>query len=573
MYLRLLSAAALALVLAAVPWRSRAQAPPAAPNHLVYEIFVRSYADGDGDAKGIGDLLGIVSQFDYLNDGDPATDRDLEAGVLWLMPVFPSPTYHGYDVTDYRAINPSYGSMADFKNLIATAHQRGVRVILDLPLNHTSHRHPWFREAIDTASSPRRRFYSIEADPGTRRDGWHTTRSASGERLRYQGVFGRNMPDLDFDNPGVRREMEAIAKFWLDLGVDGFRLDAAKHIYGERLDRLSEDDILKNNEWWREFSHFVYRESPAAILVGEVLGEPEMLRRHAWGLDGLLDEPFMNDARAAIARPGEGFVGRRQQFVDQARALNRTAYESSLPFPDQPFEPYAYLASHDRNPRLASDLEEMKRRGMSHSVDEAYRLALYMLMTMSSRPVLYQGDEVMQRGWKWNGNPKNHATQPGDGSGIYDETLREPFPWFATGKGAGQTRWFRSRYDKPNDGVSRDEQGAPGGMLDLVRGLSNLRTRHPALANGDFGAIPSDSAEWLVFERAAAKERFLVLINRTSSGKDYRFHNAWFPEYRDADLIFWSDGRGRQWKDVNDQRIRDSVFVPPAGLVVLRQRS
>jgi hypothetical protein len=215
----------------------------------------------------------------------------------------------------------------------------------------------------------------------------------------------------------------------------------------------------------------------------------------------------------------------------------------------------------------------MKRRGMSHSVDEAYRLALYMLMTTSSRPVLYQGDEVMQRGWKWNGNPKNHATQPGDGSGIYDETLREPFPWFASGQGAGQTRWFRSRYDKPSDGVSRDEQGAPGGMLDLVRGLSNLRTRHPALANGDFGAIPSDSAEWLVFERAAAKERFLVLINRTSGGKDYRFHNAWFPQYRDADLIFWSDGRGRQWKDVNDQRIRDSVFVPPAGLVVLRQRS
>jgi glycosidase len=568
-------ALALACALALLPWHAGTQPSPPPQSTLVYEIFVRSFADGDNDAAGIGDLRGLVSRLDpYLNDGNPATDTDLEVGVLWLMPVFPSPSYHGYDVTDYRAINPDYGTMADFKSLIGAAHQRGVRVILDVPFNHTSHQHPWFREAIDNSSSARRGFYFIEADTGPKRDGWHSIVSPAGERLRYLGLFSPQMPDLNFDNADVRREIEAIGKFWLDLGVDGFRLDAAKHMYGDSLSRLSEDDILHNNEWWREFSHAAYRTSPKALLVGEVLGDPETLRRHAWGLDGLLDEPFMNEARSEMARPGAGFAGRRKQFIEQARALNRMAFDPSLPFPDQPFEPYPFVASHDRNPRLASDLEDMKRRGMALGVDEAYRLAMYMLLSMSTHPVLYAGDEVMQRGWKWNGNPRTDQDNPGDGSGIYDETLREPFPWYASGQGPGQARWFTSRFDFPKDSVSREEQGEPGGMLDLVRGLSNLRTRHPSFANGEIGVILSDSAEWTVFERVGGNDHFLVLINRTSAGRDYRFHAAWFPQFRGADLLFWSDGRDRKWKDTtaDGQRIGDSVFVPPAGLVVIRQR-
>src|SRR5262249_15998458 len=156
---------------------------------------------------------------------------------------------------------------------------------------------------------------------------------------------------------------------------DGFRLDAAKHIYGDRFDQLREAEIRKNNDWWLEFSQAVYRRKPAAILVGEVLGDPELLRRHAWGLDGLLDEPFMNNLRTQVSGPKPGFLGQYKQFVSQARELNRMAYNPALGFPDQAFQPFDYMASHDRNPRLASDLEEMKRRGMTHDMDEAYRLA------------------------------------------------------------------------------------------------------------------------------------------------------------------------------------------------------
>lgn len=549
-------------VLASTALLTHAQAP--APNNLVYEIFVRSFADSDNDAHGNGDLNGIASRLDnYLNDGNPATDTDLEVGILWLMPIFPSRTYHGYDVTDFRNVNPDYGTLADFQSLAAQAHKRGVRVILDVPFNHTSKEHPWFREAIDTPSSPRRTYFHIKPGPAPPDSGgkriWHGITSASGEQLQYLGVFDPHMPDLNVANPAVRREAEDIAKFWLARGADGFRLDAAKHLFGEHLDP-SEEDTLKNNAWWRDFSRSVYAVAPKAVLVGEVLGNRETLRRYAWGLDALLDEPFMDEVRAAAVGPAEGLVGRHKQFLEQARDLNRLGGSSPPTAPR--FESFAFIGSHDRNPRLASYLEEKQRNGMRYTVDQAYRLTQYMLLSIASHPVIYAGDEIMQRGWKSNGPD------------VYDETLREPFPWSASGQGAGQTRWFPPRHDAPNDGVSREEQGRPGGMLDFVRALTNLRTRHPAFASGDLGAIASDSQDWMVFERAAGNERYLVLINRQLEGHDYRFHDAWFPQYRGAQLIFWSDGKQGTWKDTtaDNQRIQDSVFVPPVGLVLLRQR-
>lgn len=550
---------------------------PPQPN-LVYEIFVRSFADSAADGDTVGDLKGIAEKLDsYLNDGDPATDHDLEVGILWLMPVFPASSYHGYDVTNFRDINPEYGTLDDFRALLAEAHRRGVRVILDVPFNHTSNDHPWFREAVDDPSSRFRNFYHIEPDRG-QGGAWHSITSASGERLRYLGVFSSRMPDLNFDNHEVRQAVKEIAAFWLDLGVDGFRLDAAKHIYGPNLDTLHEPDILHNNDWWREFSHAVYSSHPSAVLVGEVLGNREILRRHAWGLDALIDEPYMDELRRQVGWPAPEFVTRYKRFVDAARALNDTAYDTTFPFPDQRFQSFTYAASHDRNPRLASELEQMQSHGMPHSVDEAYRLAVYMLLTIARHPILYAGDEVMQRGWKWNGNPPDHPNAPGDGSGVYDETLREPFPWFRTGAGPGQAAWrtdFLPKFDAPNDGVSVEEQAVEGGMLHLVRGLTNLRTKHPTLADGDIGAILSDSDDWMVFEKVDSDDRYLVLINLTAHGNSYRFHTAWFPQYVGAQLIFWSDGHIKQWRDTSgeDLHIGDAVYVPPFGLVVLRERA
>ena len=139
------------------PGSGEAQPPP--QNNLVYEIFVRSFCSSDSEHHPAGDLKGVTSKLDsYLNDGKPQTDQDLEVGILWLMPVFPSPSSHGYDVTDYRSVNAEYGTLDDLKTLVQEAHRRGVRVVLDIPFNHTSDRHPWFQDAVKKATCTAGRF-------------------------------------------------------------------------------------------------------------------------------------------------------------------------------------------------------------------------------------------------------------------------------------------------------------------------------------------------------------------------------------------------------------------------------
>jgi len=215
----------------------------------------------------------------------------------------------------------------------------------------------------------------------------------------------------------------------------------------------------------------------------------------------------------------------------------------------------------------------MKRHGMQPSIDEGYRVGMYVLNSMAKYVVLYNGDELMQRGFKWNGNPAT-GDPPGDGSGIFDETLREPFPWLKAGSKAPQTAWFQPRFDAPNDGVSVEEEEAAGTVLDLVRALTNLRTEHPAYANGELGSILTDSAEWMVFEKVSAQDRYLVLINTTGNGNDYQFHEGWFPRYVGAQLVFWSDGQKKQWKNETkaNKQIERKVFVPPYGFVLLREK-
>ena len=168
-------------------------------NNLVYQVFVRSFADTPADTDRIGDLRGLRENLKYVSD--------LNAGILWLMPVFPSTTYHGYDIADYRNINPDYGNLRDMDDLIEAAHRRGIRIILDIAFNHTSTEHPWFQEALRDPASPYRKFYHF--DPKARNG--------------YLALFSRNMPDLNLAVPEVRAEVKDIAKFWLNRGIDGFR--------------------------------------------------------------------------------------------------------------------------------------------------------------------------------------------------------------------------------------------------------------------------------------------------------------------------------------------------------------
>src|SRR5690554_2047090 len=208
-------------------------------NDIYYSLFVRSFADSDGD--GIGDLNGVRENLDYL--------VDLGITAIWLLPINPSPTYHGYDVTDYKAINPDYGTMADFDNLVKEAEAKGIKIMLDLVINHTSDQHPWFMEAKKGVNNPYRDYYL-----------W------TSETKAYETFVG-GMVDLNLNNEKVVSEIKEIVDFYLEKGVLGFRLDAAQHFF----DNPAETAVtIKNIIFLNDLNSYVKEKAPNSFIVGEV---------------------------------------------------------------------------------------------------------------------------------------------------------------------------------------------------------------------------------------------------------------------------------------------------------------
>ena len=231
---------------------------------VFYELFVRSFYDSDGD--GIGDFQGVIAKMDYLNDGNPDTDTDLGITAIWLMPMMDSPTYHGYDVIDYYRIEPDYGTMADFEEFLEAAHDRGIKVIIDLVLNHTSNKHPWFTQSAASSNDFRDWYIWSANNPGTigpwGQNLWH----ASGSQY-YYGVFWSGMPDLNYNHPPVKEAMFDVANFWLDKGLDGYRLDAIKYL-------IEDGTIIENTpatfSLLEEFNELYKANNPDAFTIGEV---------------------------------------------------------------------------------------------------------------------------------------------------------------------------------------------------------------------------------------------------------------------------------------------------------------
>ncbi|MBQ8136962.1 MAG: alpha-amylase, partial [Clostridia bacterium] len=230
---------------------------------VFYEIFTPSFSDSDGD--GIGDLQGVLNRLDYLNDGDPASGRSLGVDGIWLTPIFLSPSYHKYDVTDYGVIDPAFGDLETLSALIEGCHERNLRLILDLPINHTGYDHAWFQafaeahRAGDT-SSPYYDFY-VWAKAGEQPTD-RTFCALSGTDILYEANFSPSMPELDFENTAVREAVLAIAEQYLAMGVDGFRFDAAKYVYL--------NDPAASVDFWRWYTDAIRTTKPDAYLVAEV---------------------------------------------------------------------------------------------------------------------------------------------------------------------------------------------------------------------------------------------------------------------------------------------------------------
>lgn len=463
------------------------------PSTVFYEIFVRSFYDSDGD--GIGDLQGITEKLDYLNDGDPGTHEDLGVGGIWLMPVNPSPSYHGYDVTDYRSINPDYGTLEDMQTLINEAHKRGIKVIMDLVVNHTSKAHPWFVDSAKNPDSKYRSWYIWAEDQnrpvsGTSAAGsgspWHALRGS-----HYMGTFWEGMPDLNFDNPEVRQEMKSIGTYWLEQGVDGFRLDAAKHIYEDLLSDKSTATTAKNVAWWQEFRTAMNGVNPQAYIVGEVW------ENSAVSVGAYLDQAFNSGFNFGLA---ETLVHSAQTEKDSGAAftLERT-YKLYSQISGGAFTDAIFLTNHDQN-RVMSQLENQP----DHAA-----MAAAMLLTLPGNPFIYYGEEIGLLGVK------------------PDEGIREPMKWTPDGLDAGQTSWEPGSNNAANPGADvGSQQKRSDSLLVRYRELIQLREEVPALRDGDIRDYPSGNGGIMAYERITARQQVLVIHNLTGSAQTMQLHSG-----------------------------------------------
>jgi glycosidase len=431
---------------------------------VFYEIFVRSFSDSNGD--GIGDFNGITQKLDYL--------QNLGITGIWLMPINPSPSYHGYDVTDYLSVNPDYGTLEDFHKLITEAHLRGIRVIIDLVLNHTSDQHPWFKSAQDTHSTFHD--YYIWSDTNPNFSGpWNQQVWYKSQAGWYYALFWEHMPDLNYNNPNVTNEIENITMFWLNQGIDGFRLDAAKHLVE---DGTQQANTGMTHEWYKKYRPFYKGIKPDALTIGEISGDdPAILASYTQG--DQLDLTFD--------------FGQAKGFMDSAfSGQNFSAYGGvKLGFKLIPHQQYAtFLTNHDQN------------RAMSqfNGNEGIAKVAATMVLTSTGVPFIYYGEEIGMTGVK------------------PDEDIRRPMQW-NDGKNAGfsaGTPW-RSPDQNYLAANVKSETNQPGSLLKHYQTLILLRNQHGALRIGDIYTIRSENTGIFATLRVSKQEVVMVVVNLTAN--------------------------------------------------------
>ncbi len=466
---------------------------------VFYEVFVRSFKDTNGD--GSGDFQGLTEQLDYLNDGKPETSTDLGITGLWLMPVHPSPSYHGYDVSDFYAINAQYGTMDDFRHFLDQAHQRGIRVIIDLVMNHTSIGNAWFSQARQDPSSSFRNWYIwSDTDPGYPgpwgQQVWYKT-----DNGYYYAIFWEGMPDLNYNEPAVIKEMENVAKFWLqDVGVDGFRLDAAKHIVEAG---QTQENSAANHTWWETFRKAYKSYNPQAMTVGEVWSSTDQVSKYLEGDE--LDLAFDFDLAGTM--------------VSGAGTLSANTVRNGLAKTTKSFKPGQYavfLTNHDQDRTMNKMLNDPQRA----------KLAASVLLTTPGVPFIYYGEEIGMLGVK------------------PDENIRTPMQWNAD-KNAGFStasytwRPVNSDYKEKNVAAQLND---PGSLLVHYRLLISLRNQHAALRIGDYIEIIPSDRKALAYLRVSQGETILVIVNFTKDAlSDVTFSlkdGALTGSYRAVPLLF-----------------------------------
>ncbi len=434
-----------------------------------YEIFVRSFQDSDGD--GVGDLRGLMDRLDYVNDGDPRDPSDLGANCIWLMPVATSPSYHGYDVSDYYRVDPHLGTNDEFKRLVGEAHRRGIRVLVDMVINHASIEHPAFQEALHDPDSRFREWFRWSPVPGPPNEwgdsNWH--RSSVRDEY-YYGFFSGTMPDLNWESSSLRREMEAVATYWLtEMGADGFRLDAVRHLME---DGGRTTNVPRTHDMLGEYAAHVREVAPGAFTVGEVFDSTDvLLAYYPDQLDAYFAFQVANGIVDAVTR------GSAAGFLESVIELDRAV-------PDHRWAPF--LRNHDQT-RTMTELGGDVARA---------KLAASLLLTLPGLPFVYYGEEIGMTGDK------------------PDPRIRTPMHW-TLAPAAGFTEGTPWEPLQPDSFSANVEvmNGDSTSLLSHYRRLIHLRAASPALAAGDFVPLTAGSPQVAAYLRRSRAETVLVVAN------------------------------------------------------------
>lgn len=410
-----------------------------------YEIFVYSFYDSDGD--GIGDLNGVTQKLDYI--------QDMGFNGIWLMPVFQSTTYHKYDITDYMQIDSEYGNTEDMQNLIEECHKRGIRIILDFVMNHTSSQHLWFTQACeyleqlpqgaepDEQECPYVGYYHFANE---QKQDYYQVKNTD---WYYEGVFWSEMPDLNLENEQLRAELEQIASYWIGMGIDGFRMDAAMH--------FEENDTTTNTEILNWFYEYCLSQNPDFYMVSEVwANEAAIADYYASGTPSMFNFDLA-DKEGKLIKAARGTY--KAANLVQSMLKYQTDFAAKNPdYIDAPF-----ITNHDMG-RVANALR---------NDPDDLKMAGGLLMTLSGNPFVYYGEEIGM-----------------SSAGTKDENKRLPFIWSDTDT-AGMTKGPKDADAGITSAFAgvEEQQADSDSILNYYKRALRLRNENPELARGTIEAV------------------------------------------------------------------------------------
>jgi oligo-1,6-glucosidase len=518
---------------------------------IVYQIYPRSFMDSDGD--GIGDIRGIISKLDYI--------ASLGVDIIWLNPIYSSPNDdNGYDISDYRGIMKEFGTMEDFDELLKGIHDHGMRLIMDLVVNHTSDEHEWFRQSRSSRRNKYREYYhwwpSEKGKPPFRSSFFDEKGSAwkydRKTRAYYLHIFSVKQPDLKWENPEVRKEIYDMMNFWFKKGVDGFRMDAITYIAKDcDFPKIEEEEIVnKYGEWScyyasqpqiHEYLQEMYRETIQHYDVTTIAEGPGISPDDAHQFV----DPERKELHMLYHFEGMGIGYKKGEFkqVDKngydLREFKALYTKWSDAFARKGWGTI-YLGNHDQ-PRMisrwGSELPEFK--------DASAKMLITFLFTMHATPIFYNGDEIGMTNIRFSrisdyrdietiNMHKNIKSQGGDVKYFLEgqkdsarDNSRTPFQWNDS-ENAGFTNgspWLKVNPNyKEYNAEAQDKN--PNSILNYFRRMAKVRKQHPVLLYGHYHLLDKDHTQVYAYTRTLKDEKFLVLLNFSKEDVEYRIPGA-----------------------------------------------